>query len=79
MQPLTTAKRAAIIQCLCEGNSIASTTRITGAAKHTILDLLAPDVISDASRPSRLFSGRGTSDFKLRQCPVSGLSLNKTV
>ncbi len=41
MQPLTTAKRAAIIQCLCEGNSIASTTRITGAAKHMILDLLA--------------------------------------
>lgn len=41
MEPLSTAKRAAILQCLCEGNSIASTTRITGAAKNTVLDLLA--------------------------------------
>lgn len=41
MDKLSIQKRAAILQCLCEGNSIASTTRITGAAKNTILDLLA--------------------------------------
>lgn len=40
MKKLPLAKRAAILQCLCEGVSVASTTRITGAAKHTILDLL---------------------------------------
>ena len=40
MEPLATNKRAAILQCLIEGNSIASTTRMTGAAKNTILALL---------------------------------------
>lgn len=40
MEQLPIAKRALVLQCLCEGNSIASTTRITGVAKNTILDLL---------------------------------------
>jgi IS1 family transposase len=40
MNALTRQEYAAIIRCLCEGNSVASTTRITGAAKNTILGLL---------------------------------------
>jgi hypothetical protein len=40
MNKLTTAKRAEIICCLVEGNSIPSTVRITGAAKNTVVKLL---------------------------------------
>lgn len=40
MNALTRQEYAAILRCLCEGNSVASTTRITGAAKNTILSLL---------------------------------------
>jgi IS1 family transposase len=40
MNRLTTEKRAQIIGCLVEGNSIRSTVRITGAAKNTITKLL---------------------------------------
>jgi IS1 family transposase len=38
---LTTEKRASIIGCLVEGNSIRATVRMTGAAKNTIVKLLA--------------------------------------
>jgi len=41
MNKLSTSKRAAIIRCLVEGNSIRSTVRITGASKNTIAKLLA--------------------------------------
>lgn len=41
MKTLSTTKRAAILRCLIEGNSILATARITGAAKNTIIDLLA--------------------------------------
>jgi hypothetical protein len=40
MKQLTTAQRAQIIKCLCEGMSIRSTVRITGAAKNTVVKLL---------------------------------------
>jgi len=40
MNRLTTEKRAQIIGCLAEGNSIRATVRITGAAKNTITKLL---------------------------------------
>lgn len=40
MNKLTMDKRAAIIRALVEGNSIRSTTRLTGAAKATVLKLL---------------------------------------
>ena len=36
MEKLATAKRAAILRCLIEGNSILSTSRIPGAAKNTM-------------------------------------------
>src|SRR2546429_9888411 len=40
MNRLSTSQRAAIIQALCEGNSIRSTCRMTGAAKWTVVRLL---------------------------------------
>lgn len=40
MNRLSTKKRAQIIGCLVEGNSIRATVRITGAAKNTITKLL---------------------------------------
>jgi IS1 family transposase len=40
MNRLSTDKRAAIIGCLVEGNSIRGTVRITGAAKNTVTRLL---------------------------------------
>jgi len=41
MNKLDVAKRAQIIGCLVEGNSIRSTVRLTGAAKNTVVKLLA--------------------------------------
>ena len=41
MNKLNTAKRAAVISALVEGNSIRSTVRMTGVAMNTILKLLA--------------------------------------
>src|SRR5215203_1849253 len=41
MNRLSTEKRAQIIGCLVEGNSIRATVRMTGAAKNTIVRLLA--------------------------------------
>jgi IS1 family transposase len=40
MEKLPTAKRAAVLRCLIEGNSILSTSRIVGVAKNTIIDYL---------------------------------------
>lgn len=46
MQTLATSKRAAALGCLIEGNSILSTSRITGVAKNTIVKL--PADVGDA-------------------------------
>ncbi len=40
MNKLTTQRRAQILACLVEGNSIRATVRITGAAKNTVTKLL---------------------------------------
>lgn len=40
MNQLTTSKRAQVVTALVEGCSINSTVRMTGVAKHTILNLL---------------------------------------
>src|SRR5688572_26122973 len=40
MNRLSTAKRARIVACLVEGNSIRATVRMTGAAKNTVTKLL---------------------------------------
>lgn len=41
MNKLSPEKRASVLSCLIEGNSIASTSRMTGAAKMTVLSLIA--------------------------------------
>lgn len=40
MNRMDTARRAQVIRCLVEGNSINSTVRMTGVAKNTVLKLL---------------------------------------
>jgi IS1 family transposase len=40
MKKLDADKRATVLRCLIEGNSILSTSRITGAAKNTIIHIL---------------------------------------
>ena len=40
MNVLEIKRKAAILNQLCEGSSIASTCRITGAAKNTVIKLL---------------------------------------
>jgi len=40
MNKLSSERRAAVIRCLVEGNSIRSTVRIAGAAKNTVTKLL---------------------------------------
>ena len=40
MRQLNSARRAQIVRCLVEGNSIRATVRMTGAAKNTVLKLL---------------------------------------
>jgi len=40
MNKLPPERRAAVVRCLVEGNSIRSTVRITGAAKNTVTKLL---------------------------------------
>ncbi len=40
MNQLTTARRAAVVRCLVEGNSIRATCRLTGVAKNTVAKLL---------------------------------------
>ena len=40
MNRLSTAERAQIVRCLCEGMSIRGTVRVTGVAKNTIVKLL---------------------------------------
>ena len=37
---LSTAQRAQIVSCLVEGSSIRATSRMTGAAKGTVLKLV---------------------------------------
>lgn len=41
MNRLSTERRGQVIACLCEGMSIRATVRVTGAAKNTIVKLLA--------------------------------------
>lgn len=40
MKRITIAQRTQVVRCLCEGNSIRSTARITGVAKNTVGKLL---------------------------------------
>jgi IS1 family transposase len=67
MQKLTVAKRAAILRCLIEGNSILSTSRITGAAKNSIIKLLA-----EAGEACTMYQ-----DEHLRSLPCKVLQLDE--
>jgi len=40
MTYMSTKRRAHVVAALCEGNSVRSTVRMTGAAKGTVLKLL---------------------------------------
>jgi IS1 family transposase len=50
---LSKEKRAQVISCLVEGNSIRATVRLTGAAKNTVVKLLA-----DAGRACSIYQDR---------------------
>ena len=54
MNRLNRAERAAIIRCLVEGNSVRSTSRITGAARNTITTLLVELGIACAAYQDRV-------------------------
>jgi IS1 family transposase len=58
MNRLSTVERAAIIRCLIEGNSVRSTSRITGAARNTITTLLV-----DLGRACSAYQDRALRDL----------------
>jgi len=64
MNKLSTAERAKIVAALVEGNSVRATCRMTGAAKGTVLKLLA-----DLGKACARYQ-----DEKLAICPVSGFN-----
>ena len=41
MNQMSTKRRTQVVAALCEGNSVRATVRMTGAAKGTVLKLLA--------------------------------------
>ena len=53
MNRLTTERRAGVVRCLIEGNSIRATCRMTGAAKNTVIRLLVELGEACASYQSR--------------------------
>jgi IS1 family transposase len=65
MNKLSKEKQTQIIQCLVEGNSIRATCRMTGAAKGTVLRLLADVGIACAKYQDEKFL---MLDSKLIQC-----------
>jgi len=67
MNKLTMSKRAEIIRCLVEGNSIRSTVRITGAAKNTVTKLLV-----DAGRACSAYQ-----DEHLRNLPCKRIQVDE--
>ncbi len=65
MNKLSIEKRAQIISCLVDGCSIRATTRITGAAKNTVIKLLA-----DVGSASREFQNRTLINLKCKRIQV---------
>ncbi len=65
MNKLTTSKRAEVIRCLVEGNSIRSTVRITGAAKNTVTKLLV-----DAGRACSAYQNEHLRNLSCRRIQV---------
>ena len=65
MNRLSTEKRAQIIGCLVEGNSIRATVRMTGAAKNTITKLLV-----DLGAVCAAYQDRVLVDLRARRSSV---------
>jgi IS1 family transposase len=65
MNRLTTSKRAEVLTCLVEGNSIRSTVRITGVAKNTVTKLLV-----DAGRACSEYQDRVFRELPCRRIQV---------
>jgi IS1 family transposase len=65
MNKLSTSKRAEILRCLVEGNSIRSTVRITGASKNTIAKLLA-----DAGKACSAYHDKHVRNVKAERIQV---------
>ena len=62
MNRTSTEKRARIIACLAEGNSIRATSRLTGAAKNTIVKLLC-----DAGRACSAYQDKIFHNLKCKR------------
>ncbi len=67
MNRLSTQNRAAVLRCLIEGNSILATSRITGAAKNTIVKFLV-----DAGQACAAYQNK-----HLRKLPCRVLQLDE--
>lgn len=65
MNKLSTEERARILHLLCEGNSIRSVTRLTGASKNTVIKLLA-----DAGRACGTYHDANVRGVKARRVQV---------
>lgn len=64
MRKLSAEQRAAILGCLIEGMSVRATCRVTGAAKVTVLRLLADAAVACWSHHDRTVRGLGTSNVQ---------------
>ncbi|NMN57078.1 IS1 family transposase [Xanthobacter sp. SG618] len=65
MYKLLTEERARILHLLCEGNSIRSVTRLTGASKNTVIKLL-----TDAGRACGAYHDANVRGVKAKQVQV---------
>ena len=74
MNKLTTSKRAEVIRCLVEGNSIRSTVRITGAAKNTVTKLLV-----DAGRACSVYQNENLRNLPCRRIQVDEVRIADAV
>lgn len=62
MNRLSTEDRARVLNCLVEGNSVRATVRLTGAAKNTVVKLLA-----DAGRACSVYQDRAFRNLSCKR------------
>lgn len=65
MKQLTNQARSQILHLLCEGNSIRSVTRLTGANKNTIIKLMI-----DADKACAAYHDANVRDVKAKRIQV---------
>jgi hypothetical protein len=68
MNRLSIEQRARIIACLVEGNSIRATSRMTGAAKNTVVKLLVDVGSACAEYQNKVMR----CQWELKSVPVLG-------